>query len=128
KMEILMQDGIFDGLTLESYKEAILAQWAMELHNRIIPNTMDLVRECKKRHMDNDCTDYDLLNWSKIQELRIYLGQDTIEKKSLLTRIKKALDEGQYQLASEMQKEMQDKVARLVDIYTEYKKNLFYSE
>ncbi|MDD2215844.1 MAG: glutamine synthetase, partial [Eubacteriales bacterium] len=41
KMEILMQDGIFDGLTLESYKEAILAQWAMELHNRIIPNTMD---------------------------------------------------------------------------------------
>lgn len=125
KRKILLQSGVFSDLTIESYKEAILGQWAMELHNRIIPNNMNLVRECRKLHSDNDCTDYDLLNWSRIQELRIYLGQDKISAKSLLTRIKIALDTKDYQLASDLQVEMEKKVQELTDIYFEYKKNLF---
>lgn len=124
KLQVLLQDGVMDELTLESYKEAIIAQWAMELHNRIIPNTMDLVRQCKKCHLDNDCTDLDVLNWGKIQELRVYLGQDKIGKLSLLSRIKYALDDGDYQLASDLQKEMQLKVDEMVEIYINYKKNL----
>jgi glutamine synthetase len=124
KLKILQIDDILDERTLDSYREAIVAQWAMELHNRIIPNTMDLVRQCKKCHMDNDCADLDLVSWSKIQDLRIYLGQDKIGKLSLLTRIKYALDEGKFQLASDLQKEMQEKVDILVDTYINYKKNL----
>lgn len=124
KLGVLTQNGIFDRRTIESYREAILALWAMELHNRIIPNNMDLVRECRKLHREDDCTDYDLLNWNQIQELRVNLGQDEIVNKSLLTRVKQALDEGNYQLASDLQKEMQQMVELLVDIYTEYKKNL----
>ncbi|MDD2620060.1 MAG: glutamine synthetase [Syntrophomonadaceae bacterium] len=125
KLEVLKKNAIFDELTIESYREAILAQWAMELHNRIIPNTMDLVRECKKRHSDNDCTDLDHANWSEIDRLRTYLGQDEIINKSLLTRIKIALDENRYQDASDMQLEMQTCVAKMFDTYIEYKKNLF---
>ena len=125
KLETLKYNGIFDDLTIDSYKEAIIAQWAMELHNRIIPNTMDLVRECKKRHIDSDCTDLDLTNWSKINGLRVLLGQDTIATNSLLTLIKIALDNGEYQKASDMQLEMQQKVAEMIDIYISYKKNLF---
>lgn len=125
KLEVITKHGIFDGITIESYKQAVIAQWAMELHNRIIPNVMDRVRECRKCHADNDCTDLDLLNWSKIQELRVYLGQDRIGKDSLLTRIKIALDEGKYQLASDLQKEMQIKVEDMNKTYTQYKKNLF---
>ena len=67
----------------------------------------------------------DLLNWDRIQELRIYLGQERISKKSLLTRIKNALDEGDYQLASDLQKEMQVKIEKLTETYVQYKKNLF---
>lgn len=125
KVEVLTRDGIFDDRTIESYREAILALWAMELHNRIIPNNMDLVRECRKLHQDDDCTDFDLQNWKQIQELRVYLGQDEIVNKSLLTRVKQALDKGDYQLASDLQKEMQAKVEQMMDTYTEYKKNLF---
>jgi glutamine synthetase len=124
KLKTLMGYGVFDDLILESYRQATIAQWAMELHHRIIPNTMDLVRECKKCHADNDCIDLDLLNWSKIQELRVYLGQDKVGKNSLLTRIKEALDRGEYELASDLQKEMQVKVDLLVDTYIKYKKNL----
>lgn len=124
KTEVLLRDGIFDGVTLGSYKAAILGLWSMELHNRIIPNVMNLVRDCKKMHDDNDCTDLDLLNWDKIQSLRVYLGQDRIGEECLLTRIKLALDNEKYDQASEMQKEMNLKVEDLSNTYTIYKKNL----
>jgi glutamine synthetase len=121
---LLNNDSVIDRRTLDSYEEATLAAWATELHNRIIPNTMDLVRECRKLHADHDCTDFDMLNWKRIQELRVYLGQDEVVKKSLLTRIKLALDGENYDEASALQIEMQGKVKELVDTYIEYKKNL----
>jgi glutamine synthetase len=121
---LLNNDNVMDKLTLDSYEEAIMAAWGTELHNRIIPNTMALVRECKKLHTDHECTDFDLLNWKIIQGLRVYLGQDEIINKSLLTRIKLALDGKNYEHASALQIEMQEKVQELVDTYIEYKKNL----
>ncbi len=124
KTDVLLRDGIFDEVTLSSYKAAILGLWSMELHNRIIPNVMNLVRDCKKMHSDDDCTDLDMLNWSKIQSLRVYLGQDKIGEDCLLTRIKLALDNKEYEQASEMQKEMNRKVEDLSNTYTIYKKNL----
>lgn len=125
KLKVLLnKEDVIDRTTLESYEEATMAAWATELHNRIIPNTMALVRECRKLHADHDCTDFDMLNWKIIQELRVYLGQDEIVKKSLLTRIKLALDGENYEEASALQIEMQGKVQELVDTYIEYKKNL----
>jgi glutamine synthetase len=125
KLKVLLnKEDVIDRTTLESYEEATMAAWATELHNRIIPNTMALVRECQKLHADHDCTDFDMLNWKIIQGLRVYLGQDEIVKKSLLTRIKLALDGENYDEASALQIEMQEKVQELVDTYIEYKKNL----
>jgi len=125
KVKVFMQDDVMTSPTLESFKEAILAQWATELHNRIIPNTMDLVRECKKLHDDGDCTNFDISNWQEIQLMRIDLAQDSIKEKSLLTRIKIALDTQDYDTASDLQIEMQGAVEKLVDAYVSYKKNLF---
>ncbi len=125
KMAILKAGDAFDDITLESYKEAILGQWAAELRGRIIPNIMDLVRECKKLHIEIESTDLDMLNWKTINKLRIDLGQDTISSKCLLTRIKMALDQEDYASASAMQIEMQLKIQELVEVYIEYKKNLF---
>ena len=121
---LLNNEDVIDRVTLESYEEATMAAWATELHNRIIPNTMAIVRECKKLHADHECTDFDMLNWKVIQGLRIYLGQDEIVSKSLLTRIKLALDGENYDEASALQIEMQAKLQELVDTYIEYKKNL----
>jgi len=124
KLKVLMREGVMDQITLESYEEATVGAWATELHNRIIPNTMQVVRECKKMHLDHDCVDFDMRNWNRIQELRVYLGQDGITNKCLLTRIKIALDAENYDEASDLQLEMQDKVQELVDTYIIYKKNL----
>lgn len=125
KLEIFLRDGVMDLLTLDSYRTAIVSQWATELHDRLIPDTMDLLRGCRKLHADDECTDYDMLNWGKIQELRMYLGKDRIEKKCLLSRTKQALDTGDYSLASDLQLEIQEKVEELVAVYSKYKKNLF---
>ena len=123
KLEIFKRDDVMTDIALESYKEAILDQWATELHNRIIPDIMDLVRACSKAHDDTDCVDYDRSNWEKIQRLRNQLGRDTLDDYCLLTRIKRALDEGKYEKASELQIEMQEKVSELTELYIIYKKN-----
>ncbi len=125
KLSIFKRDDVMTEITLESYKQAILDQWATELHNRIIPDTMDLIRACSKAHDDLDCVDYDRSNWEKIQRLRNHLGRDTLDDYCLLTRVKMALDEGEYDKASELQIEMQEKVQQLTELYIIYKKNLF---
>ena len=124
KLEIFKRHGVITELSLASFKEATLAQWATELHNRIIPETMDLVRECRRAHDDGECTDFDMMNWGKIHNLRVYLGQNTIAEKCLISRIITALDEEDYDLASELQVEMQEKASVLAKLYTNYKKNL----
>ena len=125
KLDIFKRDDVMTEIALESYKEAVLRQWATELHDRIIPDTMDFVRSCSKAHDDIDCVDYDRHYWEKIQRLRNQLGRDTLDEACLLTRIKKALDCGEYDKASEMQIEMQQKVEELTELYITYKKNLF---
>ena len=117
--------GVMSNLTLESFREAVLSQWATELYNRIIPNTMNFVRECRKIHEDSCCTDFDAENWRQILQLKILIGQDKINEKSLLTKIKMALDERDYALASSLQIEMQKAVNTLSDVYIAYQKNLF---
>jgi len=125
KLKIFQRDDVMTESTLASYHKAILDQWITELHNRIVPNAMDLIRQCMKCHDDNDCVDYDWSYWGKINAIRNYLGRDTMDEKCLLTRIVRALDNGEYQKASDLQIEMQKKVTELTDLYIIYKKNLF---
>ncbi len=125
KLDIFKRDDVMTDITLDSYREAIRAQWATELHDRIIPDTMDFVRACSKAHDDMDCVDYDRHYWEKIQRLRNQLGRDTLDEMCLLTRIKKALDRGDYDQASDMQIEMQAKVEELMNLYIISIHNLF---
>lgn len=59
KLEIFKRDDVMTELALESYRQATLDQWKTELHNRIVPDVMDVVRHCTKLHDDDDCVDYD---------------------------------------------------------------------
>ncbi len=124
KLEMLKKGDVFDDTLLLSYSTAILQQWAMELQGRLILNTMDLVRECVKLHTDEDCNEADIMNWTAIQDLRLYLGKDNVEQKCLLTRIKNALLEGKFEDASNLQIEMQREERLLKDSYLMYKKNI----
>lgn len=124
KLDIFRRDDVMTDIALASYREAVIEQWTMELRNRIIPDTMDLLRSCCKAHDDLDCVDYDRHYWEKIQRLRNQLGKDTLDEQCLLTKIVRALGAGDYDRASELQIEMQAKVEELRELYIIYKKNL----
>lgn len=125
KLAIFKRDDVMTDLALESYKEAVLSQWSMELSNRTVPETMDLLRECTKIHTDEDSTDYDRHFWGRIYRLRNYLGKNALDETCLLTQIVEALDARDYGTASDLLVEMQIKIEELRELYTIYKKNLF---
>ena len=50
KLKAFKAGNVMSEKTIDSYKEATLAQWATELHNRIVPNTMNLIRSTYKCH------------------------------------------------------------------------------
>lgn len=124
RLEIFKDGGVMPDIVLRSYREQTLSQWKTELHDRIIPQTMEFIRGCRKVHRDDDFSDYDIKNWLEIDKIRHEIAKDTITEKCLLTRAKNALDEGEYQLASCLQLEIQRKTNKLSDLYITYKKNL----
>lgn len=125
KTAVLKRNGIMDEKKLDSYYRAVLNKWVTELHNRIVPNVKDLIRQCCKSHDDNDCVDYDWSYWGKINAIRNHLGRSTLEEQCLLEKIVTALDNGNYQDASDMQIEMNKQVEKMTELYATYKKNLF---
>ena len=124
KPNIFKEGDVMPEIVLESYREQTLSQWRTELHDRIIPQTMDFIRGCKKVHSDDDFSDYDIKNWLEIDKIRHQIAKDTITEKCLLTRAKDALDHSRYDEASDLQLEIQKKVNELAALYITYKKNL----
>ncbi len=124
RMHVFTAGGVMPEIVLRSYHELTLSQWKTELHDRIIPDTMNIIRGCTKAHRDDDFSDFDIKNWIEIDKLRHDMAKDTITQKCLLTRAKDALDAGEYDLASRLQLEIQGKINELTTKYARYKKNL----
>ena len=125
RTKIFETDNVMSRLTIDSYQEAVVSQWKTELHDRIVPNVMNIIRGAVKLHDDESGNDYDEKLWEEIQALRCEMGKSSLSEKCLLTRIKEALDNNEYDKASDLQIEMQEKVDKLSDLYSQYKKNLF---
>ena len=117
-------DGVMDELTIESYCAYIVNGWSTEYHFRNIPNAMDDIKECVRAHGD-DATDFDEAAWKEINDLRFYIAKDSLDEKCLLTRAREALDRKDYDMASDIQIEIQKKVEELKLKYADYKRNLF---
>lgn len=123
KLEIFKSGGVMTDIVLESYREAIVNQWATELYNRIIPNAMDTVRSCRKLHNEN-ATDYDIGMWAKISAQRDKIAKNTMNRFCILKKISDALDKADYNLASQLQLSAQREIRKLIDMYSSYKRNL----
>jgi glutamine synthetase len=128
KYKVLTQGEVFSKEVIESFKSSVLMQWTAELKNRIIPANMTLVREYKKLHSGDNVTDLDVVNWEKINQLRYYLMKDSLNQKSLFTRIREGIERKDYDLVSDLQIEMNEKINLLKKLYMDYKRNLFELE
>lgn len=126
KLSVLYRGNIFNDIIVESYKEAMINMWVMEIVSRLIPDCSDLVRSCVILHKDDEeKSDLDVVHWERIREMKIYLMKDSVSRKSLFTRIKMAIAQKDYPLVSQLLIEMQEKVELLIESYMEYRKNFF---
>ncbi len=123
RVNLLKEEGAFTEDLIRSYKMVILDKWSNELIGRIIPNNIEILRSFKKLHTDL-ATDLDVINWEKINTMRVELMKDSTSKLSLFTTIANAIKIKDYETASVKQKEMNDKMTIIRNKYTEYKRNI----
>lgn len=129
KRKILHRCDVFPESIIESYELSVLAQWTNEISGRIIPKNMQIVRDAAKLHSNDmeNVTDLDVVMWEKINSMRLYLMKDSLSNKSLFTRIREAVEAGNYDDVSAMQVELMLSIKKLTELYTEYRRNLFIS-
>jgi glutamine synthetase len=123
KLKVLKRNDVFSEKTIESFKLAITQRWSTDICHRVIVNHANEIRSFKKLH-SNDALDLDVSNWMEINNLRHYIMKDSYTNKSLFTRIKDALSQKDYSLASDLFIELEEKMVCLRNIYYNYTKNL----
>lgn len=125
KKEVLLKGNVFTEAIIDSYKASIIEQWCGELDGRIIPDNIELVRQCTKLHDTLGIKDIDSILWEKINNLKYYLMKDSLNKKSLFTLLRDSIRQKDYESCSYLQIEMNEKMDKLKDLYIQYKRNLF---
>jgi len=123
RVNLLKEEDAFSEDLIKSYKMVILDKWSNELIGRIIPNNIEILRSFKKLHTDL-ATDLDVINWEKINTMRVELMKDSTSKLSLFTTIANAIKIRDFETASIKQKEMNDKMTLARNKYMEYKRNI----
>lgn len=126
KQQVLKSGDVFTDELINSFKESTLQKWKNELAGRIIHDNIMLLKTFVKLHNEQDhATDLDVVNWEKIVYLKTKLMKDSMAKKCIFTKIKIALNEKDYDTASDLQKLMNEKMTEIRALYIEYKNNIF---
>ena len=121
KVASITRDDVISKDIVESFIASILYRWKNELIDRIIPGTEAAVKGYKK--LDND-DKLDEKRWKAIKAARIELAKDTEEEKCICTRLNEALEDGDYDTASDLQIEMAKKSQALEKEYRIYALNI----
>ena len=114
--ELLGRDGIFGPMLIDSYYQAMLVRWEMELLQKIIPANLSTLRNVTRKD-DSTCS-YDEHLWKDISDLKFLLAKDTDEVQSIFTKIKAAVKANDWEKTSEYQLAM--KIA-MNELRTKYK-------
>lgn len=123
KHEILKRDDIFTDEIINSFMTVAIEKWKNELKNRIIHDNIAVLRRLVKLHTI-ECTDLDVVNWENINFMKKKLMKDSMHEKSVFTRLREALDAGEYDLASNLQIEMNKEMTEIRQMYIKYRRNI----
>jgi len=121
KKHRLAAGNAFSERLMDSFLAGVIHRWKLELYNRIISENNEQVRACKRLNNENEL---DEERWREIDGCRRYLAKDRRGQLSLLSRIREALASGDYDTASALQVEMNEKMIELDNLYHEYRENL----
>jgi len=124
KTKVLIKNNVMTETIINSFVSASFTRWITELLNRYIPECIEIVRNCKQVHNINEATDMDICHWNKINSLRHYLIKDTMNEKSLISRIKSAAMNKDFEELSHLQLLLNKTITELKEEYVAYRKNL----
>ena len=121
KVAVLTQgDGISEAI-VDSFVAGIVYRWENELIDRLIPDTEAAVKRYKKLIHEDEL---DEERWDSISTKRIELIKDGRHKKCICTKLKEALKRKDYDMASNLQREMVRKTEALGEEYRIYALNI----
>jgi len=124
KLEILKINNVFTDKIINSFKISVIKRWKEEMCKRIINEYTNEIREYKPIHIVEKALDNDIARWAKINELRKYIAKDSTHYDCVFTRIKRAIKEENYVLASDLSVELEEKMEVLRRLYSDYSKNI----
>ena len=124
KLETLKINDVFTDKIINSFKCSVIKRWKEEMCKRIINEYTNEIREYKPIHIVEKALDNDIARWTKINEIRKYIAKDSTHYDCVFTRIKRAINEENYLLASDLSVELEDKMEVLRKLYSEYSKNI----
>lgn len=121
KTAVLTKGDMLNEAIVDSFLASIVYRWKNELIDRIIPGIEASVRKYKKL---NHYGGLDERRWKSIEAKRIELAKDMDENPSICSRLKEALESGDYDTASDLQLELIAKAQALEDEYRTYALNI----
>lgn len=124
KVEVLKVNSVFTDKLINSFKMATTKRWTTEITSRIIPSYTKDIRAAKQLHCCDKALDLDVSTWMTINELRHITMKDSYHRRSLFTQIKNAINESDFEKASDLQIKLDKNMSELNDLYSTYKKNL----
>ena len=124
KVEVLKVNSVFTDKLINSFKMATTKRWTTEITSRIIPSYTKDIRAAKQLHCCDKALDLDVSTWMTINELRHITMKDSYHRRSLFTQIKNAINESDFEKASDLQIKLDKNMSELNYLYSTYKKNL----
>lgn len=118
---ILCNGDVFNSMILDSYYQAMLGRWEMELLEKIIPANLQTIRNVVRK--DDGANSYDDNLWNEIVSLKVRLAKDSDTETSIFTKIKNAIGERNWEETSKYQLEMKSTMKELRAKYKAYCEN-----
>lgn len=124
KLEVLKVNSVFTDKLINSFKIATIKRWTTEITARIIPSYIKDIRVAKQLHCCDKALDLDVSTWMTINELRHITMKDSYHRRSLFTQLKNAINESDFEKASDLQIKVDKNMSELEELYSTYKRNL----
>lgn len=121
KRKVLTASGILKDEFIESFCEAAMIRWKTEMVMQYLP---EYVCKIKKLKMLCNINSVDKANWDKVDELRQELAKDRPGRMSLFSKIRQAMQKGNFDKASDLQIKIQSKMNEVQGLYHDYCLNI----
>ncbi|MGE5550339.1 MAG: glutamine synthetase [Bacteroidota bacterium] len=112
---LLLAGDVFLPEILDSYAQAMLAHWRLELRERVLPEVMAFLRSCAPLHRPDD--EDGARAWEQLAR-----EKERLVSERLPVRIREALDRGDDAAASELQRRLGPSLQALQRSYETYKR------